>query len=85
MLLKIREFLRSRKFAYQQVFNPESQFTKQVLKDLAKFCRAHDSTFNPDSRAHAVLEGRREVFLRISHHLQLDDEAIWRLYGGVDE
>jgi hypothetical protein len=55
-----------------------------VLKDLAKFCRAHESTFHKDPRAHAVMEGRREVWLRIQNQLNLTDEELWALYQ-VDE
>lgn len=78
---KAKTFLRGRKFAYHQVFNKENQYTKTVLEDLAKFCRASTSTFHPDERMHAVLEGRREVFLRIQQHLNLSDEEIWDLFG----
>jgi hypothetical protein len=52
-----------------------------VLNDLAAFCRANKSTFHEDPRAHAVLEGRREVWLRIQQHLQLDEDALWKIYG----
>lgn len=78
---KAKTFLRGRKFAYNQVFNKDSIHSKEVLEDLAKFCRANASTFHPDDRMHAVLEGRREVFLRIQQHLKLSDEEIWDLYG----
>jgi hypothetical protein len=44
---------------------------KPVLDDLARFCRAKESTFKPDAREHAVLEGRREVWLRIQRHLEM--------------
>jgi hypothetical protein len=72
-------FLRSRKRAYIETFdNPVGQ---KVLSDLAKFCRAHETTFHPDPRMHAVLEGRREVFLRIQKHLQLTEEQLWALHG----
>jgi hypothetical protein len=56
-------------------------FGQEVLADLAKFCRAHETCFHPDARAHAVAEGRREVFLRIQRHLNLSDEQLWQLYG----
>ncbi len=55
-----------------------------VLRDLAQFCRANATTFHEDPRVHAVLEGRREVWLRIQQHLQLDDEKLWKLLGGKD-
>jgi len=49
---------------------------------LARFCRAHESTFAADPRAHAVLEGRREVWLRIQNHLNMETEQLWDLYAG---
>lgn len=72
------DFLRSRKRQYVECFDsPQGQ---KVLADLAKFCRAHGSTFHPDSRVHALLEGRREVWDRIAGHLQLTDEQLYALY-----
>jgi hypothetical protein len=78
---KAKVFIKGRKFAYHQVFNKENQYTKVVLEDLSKFCRANTSTFHQDDRMHAVLEGRREVFLRIQQHLNLSDDELWDLYG----
>jgi len=73
------EFLRQRKTAYQTFF--ESPGGKELLADLAKFCRAHDSTFHQDPRIAAALDGRREVWLRIQHHLNLDTQTLWEIYG----
>lgn len=73
--------LARRRTAYVKTF--DSNFGDEVIRDLAKFCRANESTFNPDARAHAVLEGRREVWLRIQHHLRLTDEELWRIYSGT--
>lgn len=73
------DFLARRRTAYVKTF--KGPFADEVLLDLAKFCRANASTFHEDPRAHAVLEGRREVWLRIQHHLQLSDEQLWALYG----
>ena len=81
MVEKARAFLRGRRIAYNQVFNPNTPDGALVLKDLAKFCRAHGSTFNADSRVHAILEGRREVWLRIQNHLNLTEDQLWELYG----
>jgi hypothetical protein len=78
-----RDFLATRSQAYRQVFK-DSQASQRVLRDLAKFCRANDSTFHADPRNHAVLEGRREVWLRIQNHLQLDTETLWKVYGRKD-
>lgn len=80
-LNKVKEFLGFRKQSYQHVFNPEGKYSREVLEDLAKFCRANESTFHVDPRTQALLEGRREVFLRIQHHIRLTDEELWKLYG----
>lgn len=78
---KTLDFLRRRRRAYLLTFN--SGFAQQeVLMDLAKFCRANETTFNADPRIHAVLEGRREVWLRITQHLHLTSEQLFALYGG---
>jgi len=53
-----------------------------VLSDLAKFCRATRPTWSEDERHHARLEGRREVWLRITEHLNLTSEQLFALYGG---
>lgn len=79
-LQRARDFLRGRQKSYQRTFNPANRDANAVLVDLAQFCRAHESTFHPDDRAAARLDGRREVWLRMQHHLQLSDEALWRLY-----
>jgi hypothetical protein len=78
-LEKTKEFLFGRQIDYRRTF--ETPHGEKVLADLAKFCRAHETTFRPDSdRASAVLEGRREVWLRIQVHLNLSSEQLWQLY-----
>lgn len=79
-LQQLRDYFLGRGMAYRRVFDPQNQFTETVLKDLAQFCRAHESTFHTDPRAHAVMEGRREVWLRIQTFLQLDIEEVYRLH-----
>lgn len=75
-----KRFLSNRKKAYQRTFNQECIDAKAVLADLAKFCRAQETTFDADPRIHALLEGRKEVWLRIQHHLNLTDEQLWSYY-----
>lgn len=71
-------FLTRRKRSYQLMcLAPASQ---TALADLAVFCRANESCFNPDPRVHAALEGRREVWLRIQQHIQLSPEQLSALY-----
>lgn len=74
---KVRSFVFARQKAYQITFDKESIENQKVLADLAKFCRAGESTFHSDPRIHAVLEGRREVWLRIQNHLKMDSETLW--------
>jgi hypothetical protein len=57
----------------------ESPMGEVVLKDLAKFCRAHETTFHTDPHIAALMEGRREVWLRIQQYLQLTDKQLWLL------
>lgn len=71
------DWMRGRKRAYQLCF--ESPAGKQVLADLAVFCRATETCFHEDPRIHAVLEGRREVFLRIQKHLHLSSQELLAL------
>ncbi len=80
ILEKARAILSSRQSAYLRTFNVESEDVKIVLKDLADFCRAHETTFHENERVHAVLEGRREVFLKIQKYLNLSPEKLWELY-----
>lgn len=76
-LSRFLDFISRRRNAYVATF--DSHTGRQVLADLAVFCRATTSTFHPDARVHAVAEGRREVFLRIIHHLNLSDEQLLEL------
>ncbi len=75
---KARDYLAQRKRAYGLTFDSVSGET--VLKDLASFCRANESCFHPDPRVHAVMEGRREVWLRIQEHLKLTNEQMLSIY-----
>ena len=80
ILDRVRTFLTTRKQAYVRVFGHDTIETRIVLADLAKFCRANQTTFLEDPRAHAALEGRREVFLRIQTYLELSPDELWELY-----
>lgn len=88
----MRAFLKrlvSRRQAYQQTFlgdtgNPHVN-AEIVLADLKRFCHIDRSTIKVsaaqtiDPLAMAVAEGRREVFMRISQFLYLDDAVIHNL------
>lgn len=74
------DFLVSRAGAYRRTFDPASRDARVVLADLARFCRATQSTAHPDSSMADQLEGRRQVWLRISEHLNLTTEELYDLY-----
>ena len=75
------EFLRHRSASYREVFLGHGKATDEVLKDLATFCRAHTSTFHVEHSMSDRLDGRREVWLRVAHHLNLNEEQLWAIYG----
>lgn len=76
---KIKQLFRARKTAYLQTFN-NGKASKAVLIDLAKFCRANESTFNKDERLSLILEGRKEVWLRIQNYLNLTQDELFDLH-----
>jgi hypothetical protein len=76
-----RQYLARRMQAYRDVF--EGPNAKIVLADLARFCRATESTFHPEPAAANRLDGRREVWLRINEHLHLDENELWQLKRGA--
>lgn len=77
---KLRSIFSTRQQQYQQTF--KGPVADEVLRDLARFCRANASTFHEDARLHALAEGRREVWLRIQSHLKLTPDELWRLTFG---
>ena len=79
---KLRQLLAGRQQCYKQTF--AGPVAEVVLRDLARFCRANVSTFHENERAHALAEGRREVWLRLQQHLRLSPEDLWRLTSGED-
>lgn len=79
---RVFDYIRRRRLAYQLTFRNDNYAAQQVLIDLAKFCRANETTFHADPRVSAVLQGRHEVWLRITHHLHLSSEQLFALYNG---
>lgn len=75
-------FFGLKKRHFQQTFNKHQPSDMIVLAELAKFCRAGKSTFHPDPRIAANLDGRREVFLYIANYLNLSVEQIVQLHAG---
>jgi hypothetical protein len=77
LLDQIRTALGDRQVAYRRAFRcPPGE---EVLADLARFCRATETTMHADARMQANAEGRREVWLHIQEHLQLTEEELWKL------
>ena len=64
--------------AYRATFNnPEG---RKVLADLRRFCRASVPTADVNNvQTTYLLEGRREVFLRIIAHLHLTEDDVINL------
>ena len=74
------DYMRQRQRGYQLLFS--TPHGKAVLADLHKFCRADQSCWHPDARLHAILEGRREVWLRIQTHFRLTPDQMAQLAMG---
>lgn len=73
--LKLQEILADRQRAYMLAFKEAAGAA--VLADLATFCRANETCVVPGNRDLTyVLEGRREVYLRIRAHLDLHIEEL---------
>lgn len=75
-------FIHKRKQAYQLTFQLNQPANVLVLDDLARFCRANESTGHADPYIAARLDGRREAWLRIQQHLHLTEEQLMQLYSG---
>ena len=80
---QVKDFLVTRAQAYKRTFS--GIYGERVLTDLAKFCRADESTFNPDPRMEGMLQGRREVWLRVTKHLNLTDDQLQRYFNPTGE
>lgn len=76
---QVRDALARKSSFYRAVFNPETLAGKEVLTDLAEFCRAHEPTFHTDPRLEGVLQGRREVWLRIQKYSRLPPDLLAEL------
>lgn len=84
MTFDLSRFFQRRQSAYKKTFNnPEG---KKVLADLRRFCKATQPTADVNNvNATFLLEGRREVWCRISAHLQLTDEDVYNLIEDSNE
>jgi hypothetical protein len=78
---KAQEILGDRQRAYLRAFKMTEAAGEAVLSDLAAFCRADETCVVPGDRDRTyVLEGRREVYLRIMDHLRLSTELLVQKY-----
>lgn len=83
---RLFDFFKRRKTNYQLACNQPA--TQEMLIDLAQFCRANetcvvlDSSGRVDDAFTKILEGRREVWLRIEQHLNLTPSQLYLLYTG---
>lgn len=60
-------------------------WAQQMLSDLARFCRANETTFHQDERLHVLVEGRREVWLRIQRFLNISEADLAKFVEVDDE
>jgi len=67
---------------YMHCFNTKAG--QEVLKDIAWFCRATKSTFHEDPRAHALMTGRHEVWLRIMKNLNMNSADFLKDHGLIE-
>jgi hypothetical protein len=76
---KAKQILVDRQRAYALTFGEVAG--QAILADLAVFCRANETCVVPGDRDKTyVLEGRREVYLRIRDHLDLTVEQLMEKY-----
>jgi hypothetical protein len=83
-----RNFMEARRLAYAAVFvhggsTPEQR--ELVRRDLKKFCRAEVSTYATDARDHAMLEGRRDTWLRIENHATKSLDELLAIYNPKEQ
>lgn len=64
--------------AYKRVFgkNPDSDL---VVADLATYCKINDTTYSGSTEQMLIMEGRRQVYLRIFGHTNLDAKDVLNL------
>ncbi|SFR86546.1 hypothetical protein [Sphingomonas jatrophae] len=67
---------------YRWLFHVDGELRRDgqiVLADLRDFCFADRPTFDSDALVMARREGRRDVFLRITNYLNLDESVVRQL------
>jgi hypothetical protein len=83
MIEGVMRLLGNKKRAFQLAFSATNPADVIVLEDLAKFCRATESCVVPGNHDKTlVLEGRREVWLRIQEYINLTPDQLYVLKTG---
>lgn len=79
----LRQLTIVRARSYKRVFlAPDGSIDRDreiVLADLREHCFGHKTTFHADPYEHGRRAGRREAWLRIAQHLNLDEERVQKL------
>jgi len=74
-------YLRRRQSAYKRLFNSaDPTDLRIVMEDLMQFSRAMQPTWDVNPKRQDLLEGRRELFLRIVNHTRLDFDTLYLMY-----
>lgn len=86
MIKTLRDLIFKRRLAYRATFDVTRPANEYVLADLQKFCRAKGTpaVVSPvsgmvDPIATGVAIGRFEVWQRITQHLNLPDDVLFKL------
>lgn len=80
-LNKYIENIKNRMISYKNCFDTSQLENRAVLTDLALFCRMFTTTADPiQAEDPKILEGRRQVFLRIQEHLQFECMQLYQLH-----
>lgn len=83
---RVRELMEKRRRAYVAVLrdgNAEQYQRDIVMADIQMFCRGGVSVFHENSRTHAYLSGRQELWLRIQDHLGLPLDDLLTKYEAL--
>ena len=76
---RLLQIFTDRKRAYQLALGTPAG--KAILDDLMVFCRGRETCVVPGDRDRTyVLEGRREVLLRIQDHIELSPDDLLERY-----
>ena len=75
------EFWTQQKQAFNRAFMPVDG---PLMKDFIRFCRWKATIASPEPNLIYMMEGRRQVLIRVFQHLELDVEALAVLYPDME-